>query len=106
MLEMKFPLLRSSIGKKRSLTDIDGEKQYFVILDEVTRIQSTYSGKILCLQLLQFENDKRIELRLVYYIIGKKPKMKGKWVWGQYASMMPQKDFQVLIAKAKKKGWI
>jgi hypothetical protein len=36
MLETKIPPLRSSIGKKRTLTDIDNEKQYFVILDEIT----------------------------------------------------------------------
>jgi hypothetical protein len=25
--------------------------------------------------------DKRIEVRLGYYIIGKKPKLRGRWVW-------------------------
>jgi hypothetical protein len=96
----------SGIGKKRTITDINGNKQHFVILDEVTQVQSTYPGKVIYLQRIQFESDGRIELRLAYYIIGKKPKMADKWVWGQYATMMPAKDFQTIVAQATKKGWI
>jgi len=103
---MTFPPIPSGIGKKRTITDIDGNKQHFVILDEVTHVQSTNPGKVICLQRIQFESDGRIEFRLAYYIIGKKPKMAGKWVWGQYATMMPAKDFQAIIAQATKKGWI
>jgi len=103
---MSFPPIPSKIGKKGALIDIDGNKQHFIILDEVTHVQSTYPGKVICLQRLRFESDCHIELRLAYYIIGKKPKMAGKWVWGQYATMMPVEDFQTIISKATEKGWI
>jgi len=42
-------------------------------------------------------------VRLGYYIIGKKPKMKGPWVWGQYATLMPMRDFRDLIRMAEEK---
>jgi hypothetical protein len=29
----------------------------------------------------------------------------GKWVWGQYAPLMPIEDFERIIEKAKAKGW-
>jgi len=103
---MSFPPIPSKIGKKGALIDIDGNKQHFIILDEVTHVQSTYPRKVICLQRLRFESDCHTELRLAYYIIGKKPKMAGKWVWGQYATMMPVEDFQTIISKATEKGWI
>jgi len=103
---MSYPPLPSNIGKRRPITDIDGNKQHFTVLDEVTQVQSTYRDKVIYLQRIQFENDGRIELRIGYYIIGKKPKMAGKWVWGQYATMMPAKDLQSIIHQAIKKGWI
>jgi len=102
---MSYPPLPSKIGKRGSNND-DGNKQYFTVLDEVTQVQSTYPGKVIFLQRIQFENDSRIELRLGYYIMGKKPSNAGKWVWGQYAPMMPAKDFQAIVRKAIEKGWI
>jgi hypothetical protein len=63
-------------------------------------------NKELCLQRIQFEEEERIELRLAYYIIGKKPKMRGKWLFGQYATFMPLEDFKTLITKARTQGWI
>jgi hypothetical protein len=47
-----------------------------------------------------------VEVRLGYYIIGKLPKMHGKWVWGQFATFLPLGDFRKLIGLAEKKGWI
>jgi hypothetical protein len=98
------PPLPSNIGKKRTIVDITGVKQYFTVLDEVIQAQSTAPNKVIYLQKLQFE-DGHIELRLAYYILGEKPKMAGKWVWGQYATMIPAKDFQTIINKASKNGW-
>ena len=84
----------------------DGTEYRFRILDEIPRRQSTYPDKIIYLQRLQFEEDQRIELRLAYYIIGKKPGMKGRWVFGQFATMMPAEDFQYLVTQATEKGWL
>ncbi len=104
---MPRPELPPSIGKKGVITDIDGNKQCFTVIDEIRREQSTYTDKVICLQQLQFEDDGRIELRLAYYIIGKKPgKTKGKWVWGQFATMMPIEDFRAIVHEATRKGWI
>ena len=103
---MAQPPLPSNTGKRRSITDIDGKQQHFTVLGEVTQVQSDYPDKVIYLQRIQFEKDGRMELRLAYYIIGKKPKMAGKWVWGQYATMMPQEDFQAIIEKAERKGWL
>jgi hypothetical protein len=50
--------------------------------------------------------DKRIEVRLGYYIIGKKPKLRGRWGLGQFAALLPLRDFRALIRAAEKKRWI
>jgi hypothetical protein len=98
---MPYPPLPSNIEK---IGTING-KPSFTVLDEVTQVQSSAPDKAIYLQQLQFE-DGHIELRLAYYIIGKKPKMAGKWAWGQFTTMIPTKDFQAIIRKASKKGWI
>jgi len=61
------------------------------------------SEKIFVLQEILFKDGKK-ELRLGYYIIGKKPRAKGKWVWGQFCPFFPKKDLIKLIEKAKKEG--
>lgn len=81
-------------------------KRKFTILDEVRHFQSNYPEKAFYLQKLKFNDNGAIEYRLGYYIIGKKPKMKGKWAWGQFAPLMPVQDFRAIIRKAKKKGWL
>ena len=77
----------------------------FTILDEIRRTQSDQPGKIICLQRVRFD-DGRHEIRLGYYIIGKLPRMRGKWVWGQFATLMPVKDFAFIVAEARSRGWI
>jgi hypothetical protein len=103
---MLYPPLPSRIGKPGTLTQIDGKRQHFVVLDEVTQVQSTYSGKVICLQKIRFDETGVTELRLGYYIIGKKPRMAGKWVWGQYATLMPIRDFKAILRKATQRKWI
>lgn len=61
--------------------------------------------KVIYLQRIEFDNG-RIEARLAYYIIGKKPHMRGKWVWGQYATFLEVPDLKAIVRQAKKKGWI
>ena len=102
---MSHPPCPSNVGKTRTVPHIGGSKRRFTVLDEICKRQSTYPDKLIYLQKLRFEEDGRIELRLAYYIIGKKPRMCGKWVWGQFATMIPIKDFQAIISKAVEKGW-
>lgn len=82
----------------------DGEVLRYLIADEVREFQDGSRTKVIVLQLIQF-HDQRKEIRLGYYIIGKKPKMRGRWVWGQYAAFMPAEVFQSLVKKATNRGW-
>ena len=97
----KLPKLK--IRKSGSLLSIDGKRENFKIGKYVTLRQSNYPGKIFVLQEILFENREK-EIRIGYYIIGKKPRSKGKWVWGQYCPLFPREDLMKLIKKAKKKG--
>jgi len=106
MSSRKPPKLKSKKGRKGCITDPVTKKRFgFIILDEILKKQSHNDHKIITLQRIQFESDGRIELRLAYYTIGKLPKMKGKWVWGQYATLLPAKDFVWLYKRAKRMGW-
>jgi hypothetical protein len=102
-----LPVLPSKVGSRGKLVvPPDGRVLHYKITDEVRVTQSDMREKIICLQRIEFEEDKRIEVRLGYYIIGKKPKMRGRWVWGQFAALMPLRDFRALVRAADKKGWI
>ncbi|HZH33197.1 MAG TPA: hypothetical protein VEY11_20720 [Pyrinomonadaceae bacterium] len=93
------------IGKRGTLTEpVTGNKKHFRVIDEVIQIQSDYPTKAIYLQKIEFEKDRRIELRFGYYIIGMKPGRFGKWVWGQFAPLMPIEDFERIVEEAKAKG--
>lgn len=82
-----------------------GIRLRFTITDEIRKFQSDNRDKLIVLQRIEFEHGRK-EIRLGYYIIGKKPKMKGRWVWGQFATLMPLRDFKTLIHRAVKRGWL
>lgn len=82
------------------ILDINGQRKNFKIGKYITLRQSNYPGKIFVLQEILFEDGKK-ELRLGYYIIGKKPGAKNRWVWGQYCPFFPKRDLIKLIRKAK-----
>ena len=100
---MKLPRLK--INKKGQMTDINGKKVNFEVKKQVTLRQSTYPEKIFVVQELQF-NDGGNEIRVGYYIVGKKPRVRGKWVWGQFCPLFPRQDLVKLIKKAKTAGII
>ena len=102
----KLPPFPSRIGRGGVLRDpVNGSRFTFTITDEITRPQSDLPSKVICLQRVTFQ-DGREEVRLGYFIIGKRPRMLGKWVWGQYATFLPLKDFKAIIHEAEKKGWL
>src|SRR5437870_13595890 len=110
---MKLPDLPSTVGKRgKWIHPPDNFVVHYEIADEVRVVQSNLPGtKILCLQKIRFLDGRRpsdpaTEVRLGYYIIGKKPSVRGRWVWGQYCTSMPYRDFRALIRKAQKKGWL
>jgi hypothetical protein len=51
------------------------------ILDEIHIYQRGSKTKLIYLQKIKLSSE-REELRLGYFIIGKKPAMRGRWVWG------------------------
>jgi hypothetical protein len=104
--EHQLPPLPRNIGRVRQWNTINGRPQVFTVLDEVLHSQSTNPSKVFCLQQLRREEDRRIEYRFGYYMIGVRPRMAGKWTWGQFAPMLPQADFQALVRAAQKKGWL
>jgi len=93
------------INKKGCITDITGKKIKFEIKRQVTLEQSNYPKKTFVLQELHFENGKK-QIRIGYYIIGKKPGARDRWVWGQFCPFFPKQDLNKLIRKAKRKGII
>lgn len=101
---MNLPPLPTNKNKRGRLVGQDGTVHHFTIIDQIEHFQSDYREKALILQKIQFDDGSE-EVRLAYYIIGKKPGMKGKWVWGQYATLMPLKDYLALYNKAKQRGW-
>ena len=100
-----YPPLSSTIGKTAHLTFPEGNIMTWRVIDEI-RIHENQE-KILLLQRLQSIGDPRNQMfRFGYYIIGKKPKVKDRWVWGQFAPFISAKDFELIIGEARKKSWI
>jgi len=48
----------------------------------------------------------RVELRLAYYIKGRRGRVRNKWVWGQFALLIPPQDFKKLIERAREIGML
>ena len=63
--------------------------------------QSTKNDKVIVLDEIELGKNRK-ELRLRYNIIGDKPRMKGKWTFGQFATFIPHDDFRKLMLLAKK----
>ena len=77
---MEYPKLSSKKGTNGFSKDpVTKEKRHYTIEDEIQKVQSTAKHKIIVLQKMRFHHNDEIQLRLGYYIIGKLPKMKGKW---------------------------
>ena len=107
MITITLPTLPSKVGRRGKLVlPPDSRVLHYTITDEISQPQSDQPEKVLCLHRIEFDEDKRVQVRVGYYIIGKKPKMLGKWVWGQFAALMPLSDFQALIRRAQERGWI
>ena len=96
----------NNIGKRRRIKTINGDIRHFVIEDEILRFQhKTKKRKLIAFQKIRFEEKNRIEYRLGYYMIGVKPRAKGRWVWGQFCLLIPERDLNFILKKAETKGW-
>lgn len=103
---MPYPPFPCNAGRRCIARRPGGGHFYFTIVDEIHIAQSNLPTKRIYLQRIKFESDGRVEFRLGYYIIGKKPAMRGRWVWGQFATMIPVSDFLRITRMAKRKGWL
>jgi hypothetical protein len=102
---MKSKEYPNNKGKERRLISIDGKKSTFVVEEEIIRPQGPRPHrKLIYLQRLK-HSDRRIEYRFAYYMLGVKDGAKDRWLFGQYALMIPAKDLKWLLNKARKEGW-
>jgi hypothetical protein len=100
------PPAPQNIGKRRTLTAIDGRKIAMVVEDEIHREQaSSRNGKLIYFQKLRFEEDGRLEYRFTYYMLGLKSGARGRWVFGQYSLLIPAEDLAWFLSEARKRGW-
>jgi hypothetical protein len=100
---MKYPPAPSNKGKRCIGRKPEGGHFHFTIDDEFHIRQSKLPTKLIYLQRIKFDSG-RLEYRLGYYVIGKRPAMRGRWAGGQFATMVPLRDFRRIIKKAKRIG--
>lgn len=93
--------------KEGRLTDINGKRVRFDIVEHVLLRQSTFPQKMFVLEKIRFQEssqkNRKEEIRIGYYIVGKKGRMKGRWTWGQFCPFFPRRDLKQIIARARKK---
>ena len=80
--------------KSRSkIYPLSGELRLLERLDTIFLRSSNNKKKLVCLQELKI-GVRRIYFRLGYHMIGVKPRMRGKWTWGESAPMLTKADFE------------
>lgn len=100
------PPFPNPTGKRRRIKNIYGEIRHLKIIDQIGRLQSTSPNKYIVLQKIEIEEDRVIEFRLGYYMIGELQGARGKWVWGQFCLLIPERDLVEILDEARRKGWI
>ena len=101
----EYPELPTTVGKTADLAFPDGSTIQWEVVDEIRKHDD--AEKVLLLQRLRAKaTQNQYMFRFCYYIIGKKPKMKDRWTWGQFAPFISAEDFSAIIAEAQKKKWI
>jgi hypothetical protein len=105
ILPANWPELPNNLGKTRTIPAIDGRMRHFLIEDEIIHRQSNSERKIIVFQKMRFIEENRVEFRFGYYMIGLKPKARGRWVWGQFCLLIPQEDLMLILDEAKRRKW-
>ena len=93
--------IRSRLEEKNCAV-IGGER--YSIRRRIAMVQSNDRRKVIVLEEIDMRD--RVELRLAYYIKGRRGRARNRWVWGQFASMMPPQDLRKLIEKAREIGML
>ena len=99
------PKLPCRLGKTTRAKTIDGSPLVYTVEEEDVFIAPSNVEKAYCLQKLRLD-DGTVGYRICYYMIAKKPRMKGKWAFGQFAPMMTSEEMCLIFEKAKAKGWV
>jgi hypothetical protein len=100
---MELP--KSRIGKRTNRKTIDGQPMVYEVIDEDIFLAPSNDRKAFCLHKLRFDDGKE-QIRIAYYMIAEKPRMRGKWAFGQFAPMMTTEEMSLIYERAKAKGWI
>lgn len=99
------PELPTRLGKTTRRKTIEGHPMIYTVVDEDVFEAPSNKEKAFSLQKLRF-GDGRIEFRICYYMIAHKPRMRGKWAFGQFAPMMTAEEMRLIFQRARQKGWI
>ena len=99
------PPLPKRLGKKTKAKAIDGSPLVYTVIDEEVFLAKSNPNKAFSLHKIRHE-DGREEFRIGYYMIAHKPRMKGRWAWGQYAPMMTKEEMSEIFDRLKTKGWL
>jgi hypothetical protein len=99
------PALPTRLGKITKTKAIDGSPLIYKVIDEEVFIAPSNANKAFALHRIRIE-DGREEFRIGYYMIAHRPRMKGKWAWGQFAPIMTKGEMELIFEKAKVHGWI
>jgi hypothetical protein len=84
---------------------IDGTPLVYTVIDEEMVPALSNSKKVFALHYVRL-GDGREEIRIGYYMIAHKKRMRGKWAWGQFAPFMTKEEMALIFSRAKAKGWI
>ncbi len=104
-MSIHWPPLPDNIGKTKRIPTIDGCVRHLKIEDEIKQPDKSSGRGLYVFQKMRHIEENQVVFRFGYYMIGVKPRMKGKWVWGQFCPMISGKDFLAVIKEAKKRKW-
>jgi hypothetical protein len=99
------PSLPSRLNKTTRRKAIDGSPLEYTVVEEEVFPASSNTGKAFCLHKLQYSSGK-VEFRIGYYMIAHKPRVRGKWAWGQYAPIMTAEEMKMIFNRIKARGWV
>jgi hypothetical protein len=105
------PLPPSRIGVITRTKKIDGSSMIYRVEDEEFFVAPSNPGKAFRLQQLRFDDGAgfeagHTEYRVCYYMIAHRPRMKGKWAFGQFAPLMTPEELSLIVSKLHTKGWL
>ncbi|HVF70032.1 MAG TPA: hypothetical protein VM940_00305 [Chthoniobacterales bacterium] len=105
------PLPASRRGRITRTEKIDGSPLIYRVEDQAIFEAPSNPAKAFLIQKLALDEGQGFEngpvmFRIGYYMIAHRPRVKGKWAWGQFAPMMTAEELQLIVRKMKAMGWM